>query len=963
LLGLLVLPTPAIAADPPASAPLARYFPRRDLVGYLEFDGIHAHSAAWNQTAAGKILRQTPTGAMLSSVATQILETILPAPGDGVPAAGDLVTLAEQVALAGFAFAVHRDPDDKDFANLRVGLVLRGAAKGPALATIRKLLTSAGLPAEALAKVQLHSGREATLLGPPEGPNLAWWAEGDDLAVSFLRVTSANAMIDTLEGREPSAVAHPTRLALMASEAGFEPVGVAFLDRAALADPAPNIAAFGIDGIKRVEMRWGYRGEALTCVTRVVAPSPRRGALALFDQPTFGPRTLPPLPEKVGTFSVVSVDFVRLHDALSSLARSADPGGVDAFAQLGDEVQLATGRRLREDILAQLGPRVVYAEVPTPSFSTLSQADGFLRGMARVPRTSLLIELRERDRFLQDLARIAGWLNASVPPPRSRSGRPGRPALPLIRPLKPPEQGYEIALSPTYLPLPAGYRPTILVGDHHVVIGTTPEVARRTLAGGGIFPPAVGQAVGRAPEGLMVLSLVDAADSALPEVVANIPTLIQSWAFALQGIPFGQLGAMVENAVDAVNPVVVPPPVAPVAPGPEAAVVEAGPVQPPARGVVSAPGPPMNVVVGPAAAPPAQVVVGPAAPAQAIPEAAPGPVKPAAPVDGFVAAGVVAPAGAKIVIGNGVNLFPFPVLQAVVQQAVAIPVMPEAGDAAPMFRLRLDPEEIPTPEEIRAHLFPGVYAIAVDAEGISFHSSESWPGANPTALAPLAIGVALPLYRDWQAQLRTDRVGANLKKIGAAVTKHAEDHDGRLPGPAIVDKAGKPLLSWRVAILPLLGQQALYEEFRRDEPWDSPHNKALVDRMPDVFQLAGTPAPAGSTFYRAITGVGTGFELATADGIKLEEFEDGTELSLLVVESNEAVVWTQPDNDLPADPNDVKPGESKLLPRLGGHQPGRFLALFADGKVKMIKSSLMPATLRAICTRSGGEGIDESELE
>src|SRR5262249_49752206 len=76
----------------------------------------------------------------------------------------------------------------------------------------------------------------------------------------------------------------------------------------------------------------------------------------------------------------------------------------------------------------------------------------------------------------------------------------------------------------------------------------------------------------------------------------------------------------------------------------------------------------------------------------------------------------------------------------------------------------------------------------------------------------------------------------NLKKIGYAfhdfhnVNKH-------LPAHAIYSNDGKtPLLSWRVAILPYIGEAALYREFKLDEPWDSAHNRKLIAKMPKLYE-------------------------------------------------------------------------------------------------------------------------------
>ena len=56
-----------------------------------------------------------------------------------------------------------------------------------------------------------------------------------------------------------------------------------------------------------------------------------------------------------------------------------------------------------------------------------------------------------------------------------------------------------------------------------------------------------------------------------------------------------------------------------------------------------------------------------------------------------------------------------------------------------------------------------------------------------------------------------------------------------------------------MAILPFL-EQALYNEFKLDEPWDSPHNKDLLARMPPIYVVPGAKAEPGMTFYRGFSG-------------------------------------------------------------------------------------------------------------
>jgi hypothetical protein len=123
-----------------------------------------------------------------------------------------------------------------------------------------------------------------------------------------------------------------------------------------------------------------------------------------------------------------------------------------------------------------------------------------------------------------------------------------------------------------------------------------------------------------------------------------------------------------------------------------------------------------------------------------------------------------------------------------------------------------------------------------------------------------------------------------LRQIGLAIqTHHHENH--RLPPAAIRGPDGTPLLSWRVGILPYLGEDGkeLYEQFKLDEPWDGPHNRTLLARMPPVYRLPfdGWTLPH-MTFFQVFVGPGTAFE---RDGLRLNvDFPDGLSGTILVAE-------------------------------------------------------------------------------
>ena len=193
----------------------------------------------------------------------------------------------------------------------------------------------------------------------------------------------------------------------------------------------------------------------------------------------------------------------------------------------------------------------------------------------------------------------------------------------------------------------------------------------------------------------------------------------------------------------------------------------------------------------------------------------------------------------------------------------------------------------------------------------------------------------------------------NLKQIGLAMWNY-HDANGRFPAAYSTDKQGKPLLSWRVHLLPYLEQQVLYHEFHLDEPWDSPHNKKLIGRMPAVYRF-GAPSAVdktdadGKTRYLVPRGEATMFP--GDKGVKVAEITDGTSNTVLAVEADEAhaVVWTKPE-DWSYDPK-------KPLDGVRNAHPDGFLVAMADGSVHFMSNTIDPTTWGALLTRSGGEPV------
>jgi Protein of unknown function (DUF1559) len=190
----------------------------------------------------------------------------------------------------------------------------------------------------------------------------------------------------------------------------------------------------------------------------------------------------------------------------------------------------------------------------------------------------------------------------------------------------------------------------------------------------------------------------------------------------------------------------------------------------------------------------------------------------------------------------------------------------------------------------------------------------------------------------------------NLKCMALAMHNYAATH-GRFPTAAI-RAGGEPLLSWRVAILPYLEQDALYRKFRLDEAWNSPHNLSLLGEMPRVYAPVG-PEGTGSyaTYYQGVVDSGSLFD--GQDGARVAEVMSLASPTLMFVEAADPVPWTKPE--------DVPYRDGGPLPAFGGHSSDGVYVVLADGSVRLINRKVSPETLRALIRRgeAGVIGIEE----
>jgi prepilin-type processing-associated H-X9-DG protein len=723
----------------------------------------------------------------------------------------DFLPLLKFIVREGFVLAASGDAR-----NPHVALVVRRGDR-PEVRRFLEVIADAnerdGSKKEKPAKpaVVEKAGRSLHSLGKED----YWWFETGDLVLTQKEL--ADSIIETLEGRNPSALDNPTRIELAKSEAGFVPIARAFVDFAALPPLPPEAARLGWDGLRRIDLRWGVQDKALLSKLRIVAPAPRRGVLRLLDQPTFQVGALPPIPAGLTGFNIFSLDGAAVYDQVAALVKQGSPTGEQNIVAFETFTSQLLGASLRDELIPLIGPRLAFYAQPAPPSPEQNPSLMMLNGYTGL---TLSLQVRDFDALSKKIGPLIEALNR-VLKDRAQGGtlvtQPA-PPFPSFRKLDKPEHAYlfEFPKGSVAPPILAMFSPTLILGKDQLVISMTTKGAERALALGAGDPAdrwrPTGEfvAVARSlPEKLIFLTVSDPRET-MPALVANLPTILQTF----------NLG---------------------------------------------------------------------------------------------------------------------------IKQAQR-----QAGNPATGIPIKIDPAKLPSEAELRRLLFPSSMAITVDDRSATFVTREPIPSVASPGTSGVMVALMLPAVQSAREAARRIQCVNNLKEISLAL-HHYESVHGHFPMPATLDKAGKPLLSWRVAILPFLPNGAdLYGRFKLDEPWDSPHNRALLQEMPKVYQCpTRRDSNTQTTNYRVIVGPGAAFE--SGKECKLDDITDGLANTLLVVETAEPVEWTKPDE--PA----FDPAAAPSLVGAGSAHPGGFNASLADGSVRLLKLPLDPKVFRGLITRAGGD--------
>lgn len=249
-----------------------------------------------------------------------------------------------------------------------------------------------------------------------------------------------------------------------------------------------------------------------------------------------------------------------------------------------------------------------------------------------------------------------------------------------------------------------------------------------------------------------------------------------------------------------------------------------------------------------------------------------------------------------------------------------------------------------------AHLLP-LFSPTVSGDKITVSIQGDAQMANVVAFASNALA---QLLGPMTTQIKSDR----FKKIGLAIHNYESANGVLPPGREGRNENGKNELSWRVHILPYLGQVELYKQFRLKEPWDSEHNLKLLERIPDVYKVGTSGMGAldemkpGYTTFLAPVGEGTIF-----GGLKPRKFaevSDGLSNTIWLVEVKVGLAqpWTAPE-DFAFNVENPAIG----LEAIQGEKP-TFLCGMGDGSVTQLPLSLPAKSVLNLFQMNDGNVID-----
>lgn len=242
---------------------------------------------------------------------------------------------------------------------------------------------------------------------------------------------------------------------------------------------------------------------------------------------------------------------------------------------------------------------------------------------------------------------------------------------------------------------------------------------------------------------------------------------------------------------------------------------------------------------------------------------------------------------------------------------------------------------------------------------------------HPGWATAICIAATLPLMwlgiRDARGpSSRMVECRSHLKLLALANLNYEGTHN-RFPRVSSRVPGNEPALSWRVALLPFLEQDILYQKLKQDEAWDGPTNRQFINAMPRwLYCPEDRSGGSRYTSYLAIQGDDTlwpGTRQLTASDIA-----DGASNTMLLAEMHDSnITWSEP-RDFDADTMDWRVNGTPRSSLSSMHGPvteyldgsrrrsgtGKVNVAMADGSVRTLSADVDPEVLRQMANRRDG---------
>ena len=202
----------------------------------------------------------------------------------------------------------------------------------------------------------------------------------------------------------------------------------------------------------------------------------------------------------------------------------------------------------------------------------------------------------------------------------------------------------------------------------------------------------------------------------------------------------------------------------------------------------------------------------------------------------------------------------------------------------------------------------------------------------------------------------------NLGKIALALNAYCTDF-GTYPPSVTRNSQGEAMHSWRVLLLPYLGEQDLYSRYRLDLPWSDAINRGVAEEMPTCYSATTRSFYERNYLsdYYLVTGPST---LQPKSGpIGFNAVSDEVSQTVLVVEGRPTVasgLWIEPIDFIITEMiGDIRsiPGTIREGSEIGGVSPNGVVVATVDNRVHFISETTEPFYVKGMLTATGDEPL------